>query len=332
MDARTAIQQAARDQQLDLLGIAQVQDLGEPDTSFYTDWLEWGFAGEMTYLKGDRALRRSDPAALLPGAQSVVCVALNYNSANPKSTECQDPSLAWISRYAWGDDYHRVLHARIERVVEQMRVRIPEPFQARVFVDTGPLLERALARQTGIGWMGKNTCIIHQRLGSWMFLGEILTTLKIPKDLPAADRCGTCTRCIDACPTQALLEPRILDSTRCISYWTIEAKDGSFAPEVAGGLGRHVFGCDICQDVCPWNRRAPVTEAPEFQPRAGLVNPPLEELARPTEDEFRAPFRGGPFQRLCYRRFIRNVRVALANAARANTTGAAERVETHPTR
>ena len=163
--------------------------------------------------------------------------------------------------------------------------------------------------------MGKNTCLIHQRLGSWLFLGEILTTLTIPKDFPAPDRCGTCTRCIDACPTEALIEPRVLDATRCISYWTIESKEEAFEPDVAQGLGRHIFGCDICQDVCPWNRRAPSTDIAEFQPRFGLLNPSLESLEQMTEEEFRTLCRGGPLQRLGYRRFLRNVRAALKNAS-----------------
>jgi epoxyqueuosine reductase len=199
-------------------------------------------------------------------------------------------------------------------MLEGMRARIPGDFQARCYVDTGPVLERAFARQTAIGWMGKNTCLIQQQLGSWFFLGEILTTLDIPKDEPAADRCGSCTRCIDACPTQALIEPRVLDSTRCISYWTIEAKDEAFPEDVVSGLGRHVFGCDICQDVCPWNRRAPVTAVSDFLPRAGLMNPPLEELEKISEEEFRRLFRNSPVRRLGYRRFKRNVAAALFNA------------------
>jgi epoxyqueuosine reductase len=315
MDSREAIRQAAREAELDLLGFARVDDLAEiPDLEFYGEWLERGFAGEMNYLKGNRAERRADPRQVLPGACSVICVALNYNTSAPRSTECPDPSRAWISRYAWGSDYHDVLRQKLELMLEGMRARISGDFHARCYVDTGPVLERAFARQTAVGWMGKNTCLIQQQLGSWFFLGEILTTLDLPKDEPAADRCGSCTRCIDACPTQALIEPRVLDSTRCISYWTIEAKDEAFGEDVASGLGRHVFGCDICQDVCPWNRRAPLTSVPEFQPRAGLMNPPLEELEKLTEEEFRVLFRNSPVRRLGYRRFKRNVAAAIANA------------------
>jgi epoxyqueuosine reductase len=270
----------------------------------------------MNYLKGERAAKRQDPALVLPGARSAICAALNYNAAAPRSTESPDAARGWISRYAWGDDYHQVLREKLDRLLERLRREIPWSFEARVYVDTGPVLERAFARQTPLGWLGKNTCLIHERRGSWFFLGEILTTLDIPPpDLPATpapDRCGTCTRCIDACPTQAIVEPRVLDATKCISYWTIEYK-GEFPAGVGPGLGRHVFGCDICQDVCPWNRRAPTTQLAEFQPRAGLLNPPLEELASMSEDEFRKRFRNSPVRRLGYRRFQRNVRAALDN-------------------
>jgi epoxyqueuosine reductase len=316
-DLRAIIESAAQREGLDGVSIMRLQDfLASDDADFFDRWLERGFAGEMGYLKGERAVKRKEPASVLPGARSAICAALNYNIAAPHSTECADPARGWISRYAWGDDYHQVLRGKLDRLLESMRREIPRSFQARVYVDTGPVLERALARQTPLGWLGKNTCLIHERRGSWFFLGEILTTLEIPPatELPAPDRCGTCTRCIDACPTQALVEPRVLDATRCISYWTIEYK-GEFPETVSPGLGRHVFGCDICQDVCPWNRRAPITPLSEFQPRAGLLNPPLDELATMTEEEFREKFKNSPLRRLGYRRFQRNVRAARENVA-----------------
>jgi epoxyqueuosine reductase len=317
-DLRGIIEAAAREEGLESVSIVRLQDFpASEDAGFFGRWLDLGFAGEMNYLKGERGVKRQDPALVLPGARSAICVTLNYNAAAPRSTECQDPARGWISRYAWGDDYHQVLREKLDRLLERLRREIPRSFEARVFVDTGPVLERALARQTPLGWLGKNTCLIHERRGSWFFLGEILTTLEISPatpPMPAADRCGTCTRCIDACPTHAIVEPRVLDATKCISYWTIEYKS-DFPPDVAAGLGRHVFGCDICQDVCPWNRRAPSTTLPEFQPRAGLLNPPLEDLAAMTEEEFRARFKNSPVRRLGYRRFQRNVRGALDNLA-----------------
>jgi epoxyqueuosine reductase len=319
-ELRAIIEREARQAGLDGVSIMRVEDfLSSGDARFFDHWVERGFAGEMNYLKDERAVKRQDPALVLPGAKSAICAALNYNADAPRSVECRDPGRGWISRYAWGDDYHEVLREKLDCLLDSLRRQIPQSFEARVYVDTGPLLERALARQTPLGWLGKNTCLIHEKRGSWFFLGEILTTLDIDPDveapLPALDRCGTCTRCIDACPTQAIVEPRVLDSTKCISYWTIEYK-GEFPVDIVPGLGRHVFGCDICQDVCPWNRRAPVTAQPEFQPRTGLVNPPLEELAAMSEQEFRDKFRNSPVRRLGYRRFQRNVRAVAENAAR----------------
>jgi epoxyqueuosine reductase len=180
-------------------------------------------------------------------------------------------------------------------------------------VDTGPLVERVWARYAGVGWQGKNTCIIHQRLGSWIFLGVILTSLQLQADLPAPDRCGTCTRCLDACPTHAFIAPYQLDATRCISYLTIE-KRGDIAEDLRPGIGRNIFGCDICQDVCPWNRRAPVSGAPEFAPRENLVNPALEWLAAMDEDEFRQTFRRSPVKRAKYNGLRRNVAIAMGNS------------------
>jgi epoxyqueuosine reductase len=319
VDLREIIESAARREGLDGVAIMRLEDLrSAPDVEAFNAWLDHGLAGEMGYLKGERAEKRAEPERVLPGAKSAICVALNYNSDAPRSTECGDSGRGWISRYAWGSDYHDALRNKLDRLLDSLRRQIPWSFEARVYVDTGPVLERALARQTQLGWLGKNTCLIQEKLGSWFFLGEILTTLDIPAEWmepPAADRCGTCTRCIDACPTQAIVEPRVLDATRCISYWTIEYK-GEFSPDVVPGLGRHVFGCDICQDVCPWNRRAPVTVIPEFQARAGLVNTPLEDLAAMSEQEFRDKFRNSPLRRLGYRRFQRNVRAALENAGR----------------
>lgn len=314
MDLREAIRLSANAETLDLLGFARVDELAEmPDLGFFNEWVERGFAGEMEYLKDRRAERRRRPELVLPGACSVICVALNYNCEALHSTECPDPSRAWISRYAWGSDYHEILRDKLEAMLAGMRSRIAEEFQARCYVDTGPVLERAFARQTALGWMGKNTCLINQKLGSWLFLGEILTTLDLPRDEPAPDRCGSCTRCIDACPTDALIEPHVLDSTRCISYWTIEAKDESFPEAVATGLGRHVFGCDICQDVCPWNRRAPTTAMDQFRPRDGLMNPSLEALDAISEQEFAQLFQSSPVKRLGFRRFKRNIAAAIAN-------------------
>lgn len=281
------------------------------DMARYVDWVARGYAGRMGYLTDHRAAIRSDPRNLLPAARSIICVGKLYNGPEPYSTRFDASERGWISRYAWGDDYHVVLREGLER----MAARLGPHHEWRVCVDTAPLLERSYARQAGLGWIGKNTCLINQPLGSWFFLGELLTSLEIAPDSPPPDRCGTCTRCIDACPTGALA-PYELDATLCISYFTIELR-GPVPEEHQAAIGRHVFGCDICQDVCPWNRRAPVTEEPAFAPRD--FAPPLDKLASVTEAEFREMFRGSAVRRAKYADFMRNVAIARENA-RAEAT------------
>jgi epoxyqueuosine reductase len=313
---KETIAAAARRHGFDLAGVMRAADLASaPDLSFYRSWLAQGYHGQMAYLAGERAEIRRDLDRLLPGVRSVICVAMNYNVELPYSTALPDATRAWISRYAWGDDYHQLFREKLEALVSDLRKDFapPEEFRARVAVDTSPILERALARRTAVGWMGKNTCLINQKLGSWLFLGEVLTTLELPPDDPAPDRCGSCTKCIEACPTGALLGPRVLDSRLCISYWTIEAR-GAIPEQMRAGIGRHVFGCDICQDVCPWNRKASATRQLAFRPRHGLFNPPLEELAEISEQQFGRTFRDSPIRRAGYQGFLRNVCLAIGNS------------------
>ena len=262
LDLKAWIREAAASLGFDLCGIAPAA-LPAEDRQRYLGWLDEGFHGEMQYME---RRERQDIRPLLPGVRSVICAGMVYHSPHPLSIECPDPARGWISRYAWGEDYHFVLEERLERLLEELRAAVGSPFEAKIYVDTGPLLERALARAAGLGWIAKNTCLIHPEAGSWFLVGEILTTLELEPDRPVSDYCGTCTRCIDACPTGALVEPYVLDATRCISYFTIELK-GTIPEEFRPGMGRHIFGCDICQDVCPWNRKAPVTQLPAFQPR-----------------------------------------------------------------
>src|SRR5579884_1006471 len=274
----------------ELGGVAAALPHGDYDRC--DGWVRRGLAGEMGYLTDHRAGIRADPRLLLPTARSIICVGKLYNGPQAYSTTLHSTELAWISRYAWGDDYHDVLRAGLERLAHTLGT----DHDWRVCVDTAPLLERSYARQAGLGWIGKNTCLINEPLGSWFFLGELLTSLEIEPDSPPSDRCGTCTRCIDACPTGALT-PYELDATRCISYFTIELR-GPIPPEHHRRIGHHVFGCDICQDVCPWNRRAPVTDDSAFGPRN--FAPPLEKLAGLTEEEFRSLFRGTAVKRTKY--------------------------------
>ena len=259
-----AVKQRAHELGFDLAGIAPI-GLWK-DLEFCRRWVERGFNGEMRYLENPK---RFDPRLVLPSAKSVICVGLVYNAPLPYSTEVGSARVrsqkseirsqvsataaprVWISRYAWGHDYHEIMRAKLE----QLRAAVEElapGVETRAFVDTGPVVERAFARFSGIGWMGKNTCIINQEKGSWFFLGVILTSLELAPDLPAPDRCGSCTACLDACPTGALVEPYVMDASRCISYLNIELQrpiPDEFRPKIGG----NVFGCDICQDVCPWN-------------------------------------------------------------------------------
>ena len=280
MSLSATVKQCALDLGFDLAGVAPLSVW--KDLEFARAWVERGFGGEMRYLQNPK---RDDPGYILPSAKSVVCVGLVYNTPLPYSieewqkskVEGQKRPRAWISRYAWGQDYHAILRAKLERLRAAVEGLAPG-VETRVYVDTGPVVERAFARLSGIGWMGKNTCLINEQKGSWFFIGVVLTSLQLDPDLPAPDRCGSCTRCLEACPTGALVEPYVMDARRCISYFTIELK-GSIPVQFREGIGVNVFGCDICQDVCPWNsksggqglgvrdqRSAAITSAPEFQP------------------------------------------------------------------
>ena len=295
----------------ELAGVTRAAPADDRDQ--YHAWVNAGFAGEMCYLTDHRAAMRDDPRTLLPSARSVICVGKLYNAPQPYSTRFDAPELAWISRYAWGEDYHRVLRHGLRRLEASLRELAGEPFESRICVDTAPLAERTYARLAGLGWIGKNSCLINQPRGSWFFLAELLVSLDIEPDAPPPDRCGTCRRCIDACPTQAIVpfgSHHAVDSRLCISYLTIELRGGIDEDRRAGN-GGHVFGCDICQDVCPWNRRAPVTGDAAFHPRQ--FAPPLEGLAALSEDEFRELFGGTPVWRARYAGFLRNVAVAMGN-------------------
>jgi epoxyqueuosine reductase len=293
----------------ELSGVAPALPLD--DAKRYQAWAANGFAGEMRYLTDYRAEKRNDPRSLLPSARSMVCVGMLYNGPEPYSTQFTEVDKAWISRYAWGGDYHDLLKTRLETLVSRMLER--QAFEYKICVDTAPLLERSYARQAGLGWIGKNTCLIREGQGSWFFLGEILTSLELEPGEPAPDRCGTCTRCIDACPTQAIVpggDGFTIDARLCISYFTIELRT-AIPLEARAHMGNHVFGCDICQDVCPWNRGAPVTAEARFAP--GAFAPPLEKLAALSETEFRELFRATPVSRARYSGFLRNVAVAMGN-------------------
>ena len=310
MSLTDKIKARARDLGFQLVGVAPVGVV--PELSFYRDWAAAGYAGEMAYLTRDLD-RRTSIAAIVPGARSVLVCGMIYHTDQPHTLDIDDAEAGWISRYAWGDDYHDVLRKRLEELRACLEQGSPGPVVSRVYVDTGPVVERVIAKYAGLGWFGKNTCLINEKLGSWFFIGEIITDVELDYDQPVADLCGTCRRCIDACPTGALLAPYVLDSRRCISYLTIEHR-GSMPEELRARLGRHVFGCDICQDVCPWNQGAPTCSEPSCQARPGLVAPKLEELAGLDDEAFRQRFRRSPVKRAKWRGLLRNVAVAMGNS------------------
>jgi epoxyqueuosine reductase len=296
--------------------------------------VEQGHAAGMSYLTDRRADVRRDPRNLLPSVRSVLCVGKLYNTPWPYSTQFTEAEKGWISRYAWGQDYHDVLRSGLEAVVDKLQQAAQ--FEYKICVDTAPLLERSYARQAGLGWIGKNTCLIHEPLGSWFLLGEILLSLDLQPDQPPPERCGTCTRCIDACPTRAIVPHGgwwTVDSRLCISYLTIEHR-GPIPEASREGVGTHLFGCDICQDVCPWNgaegrsRATPVTADPAFQPQA--FAPDLDRMSVLTEEEFRRMFRSTPVSRARYAGFLRNVAIAMGNSDSRAMIPALEQLARHP--
>jgi epoxyqueuosine reductase len=315
-EVKSIVHRAAADAGFDLAGIAPAG--GARELAYFPGWIAAGRAGEMKYMEArddQGELKRASLESVAPWARSVIVCAINYNTDHPYSTQVKNPDRGWISRYAWSrEDYHEAVLRRLKQVEATLRESSPvADLTTRSYVDTGPIVERVFAKYAGVGWLGKNTCIINQKKGSWLFLGVILTSLELEPDVPAPDRCGTCTRCIQACPTEALLGPYELDSNRCISYLTIE-KRGSIPEEMRSGMGQQVFGCDICQDVCPWNRKAPTSGAPEFEPRSGLVNPALDWLAEISPEEFREAFRGSPIRRAKRSGLRRNAAIAMGNS------------------
>jgi epoxyqueuosine reductase len=309
MLSATAIKANAREIGFDLCGIAPVGD--HPELTFFRQWLDRGYAGEMAYLERS-ADRRADVRRVLPSARTVIVTGTIYYTKRPYSTECADPDRAHIARYAWGDDYHDIVGDRMNTLLAWMRDQSPEPFEARAYVDTGPVQERVYAQYAGIGWIGKNSCVINPDVGSWIFLAEIICSLPLDCDRPAFDQCGTCTLCIEACPTQAIVSPGVLDSTRCISYLTIELK-GDIPVALAPAIGNHVYGCDICQEVCPWNASPVVSEDPAWQPRRDWDGVTTAELASRSDDALRSSMRGSALRRTKVAGLRRNVAVARDN-------------------
>ena len=312
----SSIKAEARRLGFDLCGVAPATDL--PELAFFETWLSRGYAGEMAYL-ARTADRRADVRRILPSARTVIVTGTVYNTDRPYSTEQRAPGRAAIARYAWGDDYHDVIGRRLKALLAWMRDATPEPFEALAYVDTGPIQERVYAQHAGLGWIGKNTCVINGEIGSWLFLSEIVCSLALDIDAPSLDQCGTCTLCIEACPTQAIVEPGVLDSTRCLSYLTIEQR-GPIPEAFAHAMGTHVYGCDICQEVCPWNQAALQSTDAAWQPRAAWDDADVGTLAAMSDDDLAAAMRGSALRRTKVAGLRRNLEVALRNTAAANAS------------
>jgi epoxyqueuosine reductase len=328
MDMETRVEtewitERARSLGFDLCGVVSAGIF--PELERFEEWIRRGFHGEMNYLEDPR---RRDPARVMEPLRSVVVCGMNYNTKHPYSVEAAgsaagDEPRGWSSRYAWGDDYHEVLWSRLNVLEGELKERFGETLVSKAYADTGPVAERVLAKYAGLGWLGKNTLLLNEKMGSWLFLGVILTSLELKPSLAAAepaplDLCGNCRQCLDACPTGALVEPYVMDARRCISYLTIELR-GSVPEEFREKIGWQVYGCDICQDVCPYNRGAPAAELKEFQPRMldsekSLLLPKLGWLAGLSEEEFHVVFRGSAMKRTKWRGLVRNSCIALGNA------------------
>jgi epoxyqueuosine reductase len=295
----------------DALGIARV-DLPE-DEAWLKRWLALGRHGEMGWM-ARHGTRRSRPAELVPGTVTAICARMDYlpPGAAPAEAVLADPEVGYVSRYALGRDYHKVLRNRLQRLAGRIAGDVG-PFGYRVFTDSAPVLEKALARDAGLGWIGKHTNLLGRDAGSWFFLGEIYTDLPLPADKPVSAHCGSCVACIDACHTGAIVGPYELDARLCISYLTIE-HPGAIPEPLRPAMGNRIYGCDDCQLVCPWNRYASLAAEPDFRPREGLDTPALEELLGWTEDEFLSRTAGSAIRRIGHERWLRNVAVALGNA------------------
>jgi epoxyqueuosine reductase len=302
------IKSKASDLGFSKVGVTRAVPL-EEEGKLLREWLSRGYHGTMEWMERN-VEKRINVRKVLQNAQSVVVVAMNYYT---EARHSNDPDDGKISRYAWGDDYHDVMIPRLEKLLEFIKCEVPV-VEGKVYVDTGPVMDKAWGVRAGIGWEGKHTNVISRDFGSWIFLGDIILDIALEYDEPSADYCGTCTRCIDACPTQAIVEPYVINSNLCISYLTIEHK-GDIPGAISPRFEKWIYGCDVCQDVCPWNEKfsQPTHEA-AFSPREGHLTPSLLDLASMSSDEFHDKFRGSPVKRTKHSGLMRNVKAVLNNS------------------
>ena len=293
----------------DLVGIAPAQPSQYRD--YFRQWLESGQHGAMAYL-ANRFDERTDPAVYFPGAKSVICVAMNYHTPLESVPMEDRRHHGRIARYALGDDYHEIIKQRLHELADWIRAQVPDA-RTRCGVDTAPIMEKELAARTGVGWIGKNTCLINEHIGSWLLLGEVITTVDLPIDEAGSDRCGTCRRCIDACPTGAITAPYQLDARRCISYLTIELHDHPIPPEYHHAMGDWLYGCDICQDVCPWNHKAIDTIDPALAPRFPSATIDASSVLRWSQDDYTSALRHSAMKRVKLPVLQQNARIVLDN-------------------
>ena len=303
-----AVKRRARELGFDLVGIAPAAPSRYRD--YLRRWLDEGQAGSMHYL-AKRFEERTDPAAYVPGAQSVICVAINYHVPLEPVPQAERGRHGRVARYALGGDYHELIKSRLHALADWLRSEFPEA-QTRAAVDTAPVMEKELAALAGVGWVGKNTCLINPTAGSWLLLGEVITTLPLAADAPGTDHCGTCTRCIDACPTGAITAPYQLDARRCISYLTIEHR-GEIEPELREKMGDWLYGCDVCQDVCPHNRKVPDATDPALRPRFPTATLDVGEVTGWTDEQYRAALKGSAMKRVKLPVLQRNAKIVTEN-------------------
>ncbi len=304
------IKERSRQLGFDLVGICSADD--SRYRSYLRQWLDDGRQGSMEYL-ARRLDERTSPTTYMPGAKSVICVACNYHAKLEDQSDIPGNAQGKIARYVLGDDYHELLKSRLYALADWIKEQVPDA-QTRCAVDTAPVMEKELSARAGVGWLGKNTCIINERIGSWVLLGEVLTTLELPFDTPAIDRCGTCQQCIDACPTQAIVAPYQLDARKCISYLTIEHRS-TIDPDLQPLMQDWLFGCDICQEVCPWNGRAPFSLDPAFQSRLPAGKLDVSAVQQWTSTDYQSAMRNSAIKRIKLPILQRNARIVTTNLA-----------------